>query len=120
MHAIRTENPDLDPALSAQIPILEGVAKLFYPYGEAVLHDLRSGTIAAIYNNVSKRKVGGRSAISKFVGTRTDEFPDVFGPYYKDNWDGKKFKCVSVAVRNEQGKPVGLVCFILIRASFSM
>ncbi|HET8671705.1 MAG TPA: helix-turn-helix domain-containing protein, partial [Candidatus Saccharimonadales bacterium] len=77
----------------------------------AVLHDLETGKIAAIYNNLSKRKVGDRSAISKFVGDSIDEFPDVFEPYYKTNWDGKKFKCVSVTVRDDKGKPIGLTCF---------
>lgn len=90
--------------------MLEGVSKLFHPYVEAVLHDLQTGTIAAIYNNLSKTKVGDRSAISKFVGDSIETFPNVFEPYYKTNWDGRKFKCVSVTIRDEGGRPVGLVC----------
>src|ERR1700733_9969468 len=101
----------LSPELAAQLPFLEGVTKLFHPFVEAVLHNLESGSIAAIYNNLSKRAVGDRSAISKFVGNDIDKFPDVFEPYYKTNWDGKKFKCVSVTVRNTDGKAVGLACF---------
>jgi predicted transcriptional regulator YheO len=72
---------------------------------------LHSGNIAAIYNSLSRRSAGDRSAISKFVGDSIDEFPDVFEPYHKTNWDGKKFKCASVTVRNEGGKPIGLLCF---------
>lgn len=101
----------LRPKLAAQLPMLEGVTKLFHPYVEAVLHDLESGNIAAIYNNLSKRAPGDRSAISKFVGDSIDEFPDVFEPYYKTNWDGKKFKCVSMTIRDDSGEPIGLVCF---------
>lgn len=96
--------------LAAQLPILEGITKLFYPYIEAVLHDLQSGTIVAIYNDLSRRSVGDRSAISKFVGDSIDDFPDIFEPYYKTNWDGKKFKCVSITIRDGNGKPIGLMC----------
>jgi D-arginine utilization repressor len=90
--------------------MLESVAKLFHPYVETVMHDLESGTIAAIYNNLSKRTVGEPSAVTEFVGMRVDEFPDVFEPYYKANWDGKQFKCVSITIRSKAGKPVGLAC----------
>jgi len=100
----------LHPKLAAQLPMLEGVTKLFHPYVEAVLHDLQTGNIAAIYNNLSKRTAGDRSAIAKFVGDSIDAFPDVFEPYYKTNWDGKKFKCVSITVRDDNGKPIGLMC----------
>lgn len=97
--------------LEAQKPIVEGVVRLFHPHVEGVIHDLGSGTIAAIYNNLSRRSAGEPSAITKFVGSHVDEFPDVFEPYYKGNWDGRKFKCVSITVRDDNGKPVGLVCF---------
>lgn len=105
------QNPLLAAELEAYLPFLEGITKLFYPYVESVLHDLQSGTIAAIYGNLSKRAVGDRSAISKFVGNDIDKFPDVFEPYYKTNWDGKKFKCVSVTIRNKDGEAIGLACF---------
>lgn len=105
------DSPTLHPYLVSQLSVLEGIAKLFHPHVEAVLHDLQSGHIAAIYNNLSKRAVGDRSAISKFVGDSIDEFPDVFEPYHKINWDGKRFKCVSITVRDDKGKPIGLMCF---------
>ncbi|HJQ08069.1 MAG TPA: PAS domain-containing protein [Candidatus Saccharimonadales bacterium] len=101
----------LHTKFTVQLPLLEGITKLFHPHVEAVLHDLQTGTIAAIYNNLSKRAAGDRSAISKFVGSSIDAFPDVFEPYYKTNWDGKKFKCMSVTIRDDNGKPVGLACF---------
>lgn len=100
----------LSPQLTAYLPMLEGMTKLFYPHVEAVLHDLNTGAIAALYNNLSKRSVGDRSAISKFVGDSVDAFPDVFEPYYKTNWDGKKFKCISITIRDGHGKPIALAC----------
>lgn len=111
--------PGLHPKLAAQLPVLKGISKLFHPYVEVVLHDLQTGNIAAIYNNLSKRAAGDRSAISKFVGDSIDEFPDVFEPYYKTNWDGKKFKCVSVTIRDDNGKPIGLMCFNFDTSVFS-
>lgn len=114
-----TKAPALHPRLAAQLPVLEGIAKLFYPHVEAVLHDLQAGSIAAIYNNLSKRAAGDRSAISKFVGNSLDEFPDIFEPYYKTNWNGKKFKCVSVTIRDDNGKPVGLMCLNFDTSVFS-
>jgi predicted transcriptional regulator YheO len=107
---MKTNTSELRPELSAQLPVMEGIVKLFHPYVEAVLHDLETGKIAAIYNDLSKRKAGDRSAISKFVGDSIGEFPDVFEPYYKTNWDGKKFKCVAVTLRDGEGKPIGLMC----------
>lgn len=101
----------LHPKLAAQLPMLEGVTKLFHPYAEAALHDLQTGKIVALYNNFSRRRVGEPSVVNKFISKSIDEFPDVFEPYYKDNWDGNKLKCVSVTIRDDNGKPVGLACF---------
>lgn len=108
----------LHPLLAQQLPMMDGITKLFHPYVEAALHDLQSGTVAAIYNNISRRKVGEPSVVTKFIGKSIDKFPDVFDPYYKDNWDGRKFKCVSVTIRDEGGKPVGLVCFNFDTSAF--
>jgi len=100
----------LHPQLAAQLALLEGVSKLFHPNVETVLHDLQTGKIAAIYNNLSRRNVGDPSAVSKFIGDKIEKFPDVFEPYYKLNWDGRRFKCVSTTVRDETGKPIGIMC----------
>ena len=96
--------------LRKYLPVIEGVTKLFYPYIEGALHDLRNGRIVALYNNISKRKVGDPSAINKFIEKHINEFPDIFEPYYKTNWDGKKLKCVSITIRDEKGIPIGLIC----------
>lgn len=82
------------------------------------MHDLESDSIAYIYNNISRRKIGDPSNVSKFVGSHVKEFPDVFEPYYRTNWDGKQFKCVSVTVRDDKGKPVGLVCINFDTSAF--
>jgi predicted transcriptional regulator YheO len=102
-------NTTLHPNITAQIPLLEGIIGLFYPYAEGAVHDLKRGKIIALYNNISKRKVGDPSAVTE-LGVDIKDFPDVFDPYYKTNWDGKQLKCVSTTIRDESGAPIGLIC----------
>lgn len=92
------------------LPIVEGVVALFNPFVEAAIHDLITGKIVALYNNISKRQIGDPSPLHE-LNMPVDKFPDVFEPYYKTNWDGRKLKCNSVTIRNEAGKPVALICF---------
>ena len=96
---------------------MEGVVSLFYPFVEAAMHDLTTGKVVALYNNVSKRKVGDPSPLSE-LGMPIEKFPDVFEPYYKTNWDGRKQKCTSITIRDELGKPIGLICFNLDTSVF--
>lgn len=91
------------------MPFVEGVVKLFYPYVEGAIHDLQSGKVVALYNNLSRRKLGDPSAVTE-LGVEIKDFPDAFDPYYKTNWDGRKLKCVSVTIRDDTGFPIGLIC----------
>ncbi len=89
-------------------PIGEAVSALLFPYGEVVIHDLQTSRIAAIYNSFSKRKVGDESLLGdarELLG-----IADSAAPYFKENWDGKKLKSISVFLRNDAGKPVALLC----------
>ncbi|MBN1781524.1 helix-turn-helix domain-containing protein [bacterium] len=88
---------------------MQGIVTLFHPFVEGAIHDLESGEIVALYNNFSKRSVGDKSPLHE-LKVNTDQFPDVFEPYIKINWDGKKLKCISVTVRDGDGKPAGLIC----------
>lgn len=89
--------------------MLEATIKLLHPYAEGALHDLKTGKIVALYNNISRRNIGDPSVVTE-LGLDIQNFPDIFEPYYKTNWDGKKLKCTSVTVRDQSGIPVGLVC----------
>lgn len=106
---MESKNADLHPNMAALVPMLEGTVKLLHPYAEGAIHDLRQGKIIALYNNISRRKVGDPSVVTQ-LGVDIKDFPDVFEPYYKTNWDGKKLKCTSVTIRDESGTPIGLVC----------
>jgi len=99
----------IHPKAKALMPLVDGIVKLFYPYAEGAIHDLKQGKIVALYNNISRRKVGDPSAVTE-LGVEIKDFPDVFEPYYKTNWDGKKLKCTSVTIRDDSGYPIGLVC----------
>ena len=99
----------IHPNAAVLLPLVEGVVKLFYPYAEGAVHDLTQGKIVALYNNISRRKVGDPSAVTE-LGVEAKDFPDVFDPYYKTNWDGRRLKCTSVTIRDDAGKPIGLVC----------
>lgn len=98
-------------SLSAYSAVAEAISMLLYPYGEVVIHNLKSGTIAAIYNNLSKRKVGDESLIEDFPEGK--KLPDVFPIYGKTNWDGRKMRSVTATLRDKGGKPMGLLCINL-------
>ena len=91
------------------IPFIEGIVELFHPLVEAAIHDLESGTIIALYHNISRRKVGDVSPIHE-LKVKTKDFPDFFKPYYKTNWDGRLLKCTSITIRDAKGIPIGLIC----------
>lgn len=90
--------------------LIKAVVELFHPFVEAAVHDLQQGRLAAIYHNISQRKVGEPSPLNE-LKVDTANFPDYFPSYYKRNWDGRPLKCTSITIRNQKGKPVGLICF---------
>jgi predicted transcriptional regulator YheO len=98
-----------EPSIQAVVPLVEGIVKMLHPYAEGAIHDIKQGKIVALYNNISKRKVGDPSVVTE-LGVDVKDFPDVFDPYYKTNWDGRKLKCTSATIRDEHGTPIGLVC----------
>src|SRR5579864_7737124 len=79
--------------------VADGIALLFFPYVEIVIHDLHSQTIAYIANNLSKRELGDQSAQSGTIG-----------PYEKINWDGRRMRCVSTVLFDDAGAAVGVMC----------
>ena len=97
--------------LSLYFSVAQAITILLHPYGEILIHDLRTGQIAAIYNNISKRKVGDESLIQDL--NEYDDLPDVFPVYSKMNWDGRKMKSSSATLRDKKGKPIGLLCINL-------
>lgn len=94
--------------------IAEGIAALFYPCVEVVIHDVSKGTVAYIANNLSRRQPGDDAGLDEL---RTDALEPVTGPYEKLNWDGRKMRSVSIAARGETGKEY-LLCINLSTSVF--
>lgn len=97
--------------LSVYFSVAQAINILLHPYAEVVIHDLKTGLIAAIYNNFSKRKVGDESLIEELENYA--KLPDVFPVYSKVNWDGRKMKSSTATLRDKKGKPIGLLCINL-------
>lgn len=97
--------------LAIYFSVAQAINVLLHPYSEIVIHDLKTGQIAAIYNNFSKRKVGDESLIEDL--NDYEELPDVFPVYSKINWDGRKMKSSTATLRDKKGKPIGLLCINL-------
>ncbi len=90
-------------------PLLEAIVELFHPFVEVAVHDLEKGKLAAIYHNISQRKVGDPSPLNE-LKVPTGSFPNHFAPYLKQNFDGRPLKCTSITIRNKTRKPIGLIC----------
>lgn len=97
--------------LSTYFSVAQAITSLLHPHAEVVVHDLKTGKIAVIYNNFSKRNAGDESLIEELEDYT--ELPDVFPVYSKTNWDGKKIKSSTATLRNQKGKPIGLLCINL-------
>lgn len=95
------------PLLDRYKQMAEGIAALFFPYVEVVIHDLCTQTVAYLANNLSKRAIGDDSALDDI---EFDISENVIGPYEKINWDGKKIRSVSVVARDDDQTPIGLMC----------
>ncbi len=65
-----TATPVKDLLLERYAPIADGIAALFYPCAEVVIHDLRDQTIAYLVNNLSKLEVGGPRCSTKCTTRR--------------------------------------------------
>ncbi|MFM0722775.1 PAS domain-containing protein [Paraburkholderia strydomiana] len=87
--------------------VADGIALLFFPYVEIVIHDLHSQTIAYIANNLSKRELGDDSALEEIDHVAQ---PGTIGPYEKINWDGRRMRCVSTVLLDDEGGASGVMC----------
>ncbi len=98
------------------LPICESLAAWLHPHAEIVIHDLETDTVVRIWNNFSKRKIGEPSLIAEEI--QLEETQDVYGPYERTNWDGKRLKSISSVIKDHTGKRIGLLCMNLDISSF--
>lgn len=98
-------------------PAAEAMARLLSPHAEVVLHDPRTGTIAAIWNPMSGRTVGDPSLLSELDGIRPAG-KDVYGPYPKSLADGRRLSSVSAVIRDASGHAEAVFCVNVDRTAF--
>lgn len=106
--------PSVKSQLDVLISVADGIAALFFPSVEVVIHDVAAGKVAYIANNLSKRKPGDEAGLDELKGSK---LAAVTGPYEKLNWDGKKMRSVSVATGNDNDSGY-LLCINLSTAIF--
>lgn len=96
-------------ALKKFVPTAEAFTRLLHPFAEVVIHDLAKDQIVAIYNPLSKRKVGDASYLDQWDFS-IDLNENVIGPYEKTNYDGRKLKSISLVLRDDKTKAIGFLC----------
>jgi predicted transcriptional regulator YheO len=101
----------LDERLEALLPIVRGLAQMFGPDCEVVLHDVSRlpHSIVAIENGgVSGRTVGDVPTDRMLRNLRSpDDTQDV--RLYVSSHEGKILKSLAVTLRGEDGRPYGLL-----------
>ncbi|MDB5738299.1 MAG: hypothetical protein JWO65_1967 [Sphingomonas bacterium] len=93
--------------LESYFAVADGLAALFSPFVEAVVHDVRSDTVAHVANAFSPREPGDPSDLRE-----TPMTPDarVIGPYEKINYDGRRIRAISIVLRDGAGAAIGMLC----------
>lgn len=97
--------------------IADGIALLFHPYVEVVIHDLATEQVAYIANNFSQRELEEPSLLHEIDFKPSDH---IIGPYEKTNWDGKRIKSISSVLRDDAGKAIGILCINADMSHFHM
>ena len=101
----------LGERMQALLPIVQGLAEMFGPDCEVVLHDVAQlpNSIVAIENGaVTGRTVGDVPTDRMLRNLRSaDETQDV--RLYISSHDGKILKSLAVTLRDEDGEPFGLL-----------
>ena len=101
----------LDARLQILLPVVQGLAEMFGPDCEVVLHDVGRlpHSIVAIENGaVTGRAVGDVPTDRMLRNLRNaDETEDV--RLYVSSHDGKTLKSLAVTLRDEDGEPFGLL-----------
>jgi D-arginine utilization repressor len=115
---MRFSKTKLEAKYAHIFPIAQGIAAWLQLNAEVVLHDLETDRVVKIWNNFSRRNPGDPSLIAEEI--QLEQNQDVYGPYERINWDGRRLKCISSVVRNTAGERIGLLCLNLDVSSFDM
>jgi predicted transcriptional regulator YheO len=101
----------LDARMQVLLPVVQGLAEMFGPDCEVVLHDvgrLPHSIVAIEHGGVTGRTVGDVPTDRMLRNLRNpDEAQDV--RVYVSSHDGKILKSLAVTLRDEDGEPFGLL-----------
>jgi predicted transcriptional regulator YheO len=101
----------IHPELSSHVAVVQGLAEMFGPGCEVVLHDLAAvpHSIVAIENgHVTGRRLGDGPTDQMLRSLRNiDQVPDV--RLYMSSRDGKVLKSLAVTLRDGDGSPIGIL-----------
>jgi predicted transcriptional regulator YheO len=96
-------------------PIVDGIAVVFGKNCEAVLHSFDSLDCSVIHianGHITGREVGspitdlGMKILNESAGSGRN----ITGCYFSKTTDGKALRSVTVLIRNNSGKPIGMIC----------
>ena len=95
--------------------VADTIAKAFGSHCEVVIHSLSDVSLSVtkiVNGQVTGRKEG--SPLTDFgieILKKADSLEnDTVGPYFIDLDDGRKLRCVTMLIRNEKARPVGMMC----------
>jgi len=96
-------------------PIADGIAKIIGTNCEVLLHSLDDISHSAIHiqnGNITGRTIGSplTDLGIQVLKESYSKDQDVIGNYISKTKDGKTLKSVTVIIRNESRKPIGMLC----------
>lgn len=100
--------------------ITQALGRMFAPFCEVVLHDLRTpkNSILVIENSFSGRKVGDSTTNIGLERTINSDFPEVLQNYQNILPNGKTVKSTSIGIKNQQGRYIASICLNFDISSF--
>jgi predicted transcriptional regulator YheO len=97
--------------LARYVQIAEVMGKMFAPFLEALVHDLRKpeASVMAIYNaHVTGRKLGD-PATNLSLKRLSGDVPDELINYENEGPDGREMKSSAISIRNDKDKIIGVL-----------
>lgn len=110
-----------DHLITEATKLVTGLGKMFAPFCEVVLHDLRTPehAIVAIENNLSGRRIGDATTNLGLERIKSTNFPDIVQNYPNTLPDGRPVKSTSIGIRNQEGVCIASICLNFDVSGFS-
>ena len=99
-----------DAILQRYVQLARVLGRMFSPFLETIVHDLRQpeSSIICIYNShVTGRKIGD-PATNLSLKRLEDKVPDELINYENESPDGREMKSSAVSIRNDKNKIIGV------------